>query len=165
LLARGVKPDDVTSFLVRAPVIARDICNIAEPQTGDEAKFSFRLAVALGMLGADTADPALYSADTAADRRYMAVRDRVRVEFAPEFTNNACELVAELGDGSRAVAAYDSGTPLGDTPRQHALITAKFDSLAAPVLGTARAAQLRDGLLALEDAGSVAELLALARPD
>jgi 2-methylcitrate dehydratase PrpD len=165
LLARGVKPAAVSSLLVRAPVIARDICNIAEPRTGDEAKFSFRLAVALGMLEADTANPGLYSAETATDARYVAMRDRVRVEFVPDFTNNACELIAELVDGSRAVAAYDSGTPLGDTPRQRLLITAKFDSLAAPVLGAARATELRDGLLALEDIGNVADLLALARPD
>lgn len=164
LLSRGVKPEAVSSLLVRAPVIARDICNIAEPRTGDEAKFSFRLAAALGMLGADTADPALYSAETAADARYVAMRDRVRVEFVPEFTNNACELTAELGDGTRVSTSYDSGTPLGDTPRQRSLITAKFDSLAAPVIGGAKAAKLRDGLLAIEEQDDFAELLALARP-
>jgi 2-methylcitrate dehydratase PrpD len=164
LLDRGVEPDHVSTLLVRAPVIARDICNIAEPRTGDEAKFSFRLAVALGMLGADTADPALYSAETAADPRYAAMRDRVRVEFVPAFTNNACELIAELRDGSRIAASHDSGTPLGDTPRQRALITAKFDSLAAPVIGAPKAARLRDGLLALEDVDAIADLLALARP-
>ncbi len=163
LLARGIRPEAVRSLLVRAPVIARDICNIAEPRTGDEAKFSFRLAVALGMLQADTADPALYSAETAADPAYAAMRDRVRVEFVPEFTSNACELIAELGDGSRAVAAHDSGTPLGDTPRQRALIIAKFDSLAAPVLGADKAARLRDALLGLDDCGHVGELLTLAR--
>jgi 2-methylcitrate dehydratase PrpD len=164
LLARGVQPDKVSGLLVRAPVIARDICNIAEPTTGDEAKFSFRLAVALGMLGADTADPTLYSAETAADPGYVAMRDRVRVEFVPEFTNNACELIAELADGSRVATSYDSGTPLGDTPRQRTLITAKFDSLAGPVIGADKAARLRDGLLALEHADNVADLLALARP-
>lgn len=164
LLARGVRPDAVNRLTVRAPVIAKDICNIAEPVTGDEAKFSFRLAVALGMLGADTANPALYSTETAADPRYTAMRDRVRVEFVPDFTSNACELIAEMNDGSSLTAAYDSGTPLGDTDRQRALITAKFDSLAAPVLGVAQAARLRDGLLALEDCGNVADLLALARP-
>ena len=165
LLARGIKPEAVNSLLVRAPVIARDICNIPEPETGDEAKFSFRLAVALGMLGADTADPALYSAATAADPRYVAMRDRVHVEFVPEFTNNACELIAELSDGSQTVASYDSGTPLGDTPRQRSLITAKFDSLAIPVLGPAKAARLRDGLLELEECDDLGALLSLTRPD
>ena len=164
LIARGVRPDKIASLLVRAPLIARDICNIPEPTTGDEAKFSFRLAVALGMLGADTADPALYSAATAADPRITAMRDRVRVEFVPEFTNNACELTAEFGDGSKITTSYDSGTPLGDTPRQRSLITAKFDSLAAPILGAGQASRLRDGLLALDDIDDVAELLALARP-
>ena len=92
------------------------------------------------------------------------MRDRVRVEFVPEFTNNACELTAEFGDGSKITTSYDSGTPLGDTPRQRSLITAQFDSLAAPILGAGQASRLRDGLLALDDIDDVAELLALARP-
>ena len=68
-----------------------------------------------------------------------------------------------LADGQVMRASHDAGVPAADIPAQGERLAAKFDALAAPVLGAARARELRaaiKGLDGLTDAGEVARLAA-----
>ena len=66
-------------------------------------------------------------------------------------------------DGRIVRAQFDAGIPSSDIAQQGARLAAKFDALAEPVLGAARARELRsaiDGLDAAADIGAVARLAA-----
>ena len=104
-----------------------------------------------------------YSAATANDPRLMALRDKVRLDFQDGWPQAAAEIEVALTDGSVRRASHDAGIPSADIAAQGERLAAKFDALAEPVLGAARARELRraiEGLDTLADAGEIARLAA-----
>ena len=65
----GVTPDRVERIRVQLEESCDRICNIPAPRTGLEAKFSLRLATAMGLAGIDTGRLSTYSEAVAADPR------------------------------------------------------------------------------------------------
>ena len=68
-----------------------------------------------------------------------------------------------LADGSVLRASHDAGVPSADIAAQGERLAAKFDALAEPVLGAARARELRraiERLDTLADAGEIGRLAA-----
>ncbi len=63
----GVTPDRVEHVSVELEESCDRICNIPAPRTGLEAKFSLRLATAMGLAGIDTGRLSNYSEAVAAD--------------------------------------------------------------------------------------------------
>ena len=57
-------------------------------------------------------------------------------------------------------ASHDAGIPNGDIAGQGERLAAKFDALAEPALGAARARELREAILGLD---ALADISALAR--
>ena len=62
-----VIPERVERINVRLEESCDRICNILAPRTGLEAKFSLRLAAAMGIAGLDTGRLSTYSEEVAAD--------------------------------------------------------------------------------------------------
>ena len=89
------------------------------------------------------------------------MRDKVTVELANDWPQHSLksEVIVETTDGRRLQAAYDAGIPETDLAAQGARLDAKFDTLATPVLGAARANTLKRLLERLESV-SAQELLA-----
>jgi hypothetical protein len=117
--------------------------------------------MALG--GLDTASLGAYSAATATDPALVALRQRVEFDFRDDCPEAAAELAVTLLDGRVVKASHDAGVPSSDIAAQGERLAAKFDALAGPVLGPARARELRqaiDRLDSLPDAGEVARLAA-----
>ncbi len=141
---------------------ADKVCNIAVPQTGLEAKFSLRFTVALALAGIDTARLSTYSDARTAEPRLADLRDKVRIEFVDGWESSRAALEVTLDDGRKFSAAHDSGIPGADVAAQGRRIEEKFSSLAAPVLGDAAAARLKDAIGALDEIRSVRELMTLA---
>ncbi len=54
------------------------VCNIPEPKTGLEIKFSIRHLAGMALDGIDTAALETYSEANAANPRYIAARERIR---------------------------------------------------------------------------------------
>ena len=54
------------------------ICNIEEPKTGLEGKFSLRATTAMALLGEDTSDLATFSDAKVTASEVVSLRDRVR---------------------------------------------------------------------------------------
>jgi 2-methylcitrate dehydratase PrpD len=140
--AHGVKPQMVRRATVRVEKGADAVCNIQNPRTGLEAKFSVRFMTALGLAGMDTSDLAIYNEATAADPFVCALRDRVAVELVNGWTSMQTEVILELADGRRVVAMEDTGIPATDVAGQARRVTAKFERLVPPVLGAERSARL-----------------------
>jgi 2-methylcitrate dehydratase PrpD len=152
--------DDVE--LTVAPLLLR-VCNIAEPKTGLEGKFSLRSTTAMALLGADTADLATYSDRRMADPALVRLRDRVRV--VTDAGREATRARVTLTAGTRRFEAEaDTGVPATDLAEQRTRLRRKFDALAVPCLGADRAAGLAAAALRVDDLPRAAELLELARP-
>ena len=159
----GVMPDDIAAVALSVNRGSDRICNIPSPTDGLEAKFSLRQTVAMALTGVDTASLAAYSTATATDPAPVALRQQVEFDFRDDCPEAAAELSVTLRDGRVLKANYDAGVPSADVAAQGKRLAAKFDALAEPVLGPARARELRqavDRLDTLPDAGEVARLAA-----
>lgn len=152
---------DIESVTVRVEKGADAVCNIANPRTGLEAKFSLRLTTAMALCGRDTADLSAYSEQTAADPSLIAIRDRTRVEFVEGWPLMQAEVVLGLRDGRTLRRLCDAGEPNTDYVRQGARLEEKFVRLTQPVLGEARSARLLDRLNDIERV-TARELMAVA---
>ena len=159
----GVRPDDVAALTLSVNRGSSRICNIQAPGDGLEAKFSLRQTVAMALSGVDTAGLDSYSVATATDPALVALRQRLDLDFRDDLPDAGAELTATLRDGRTLHAAHDAGVAMTDIAAQGSRLAAKFDALAAPVLGAARARELRGAIErfdSLADAGEVARLAA-----
>lgn len=137
-----------------------DVCNIAEPRTGLEVKFSIRHVIAMALAGVDTGDRTLYTDETARRADLAAIRERVVVDATAETFRYAAEVTVELRDGKILTKHVDVGIPAKDLAAQQEKLTAKFARLVEPVLGDAAVQAVVDGVAALDEAPSIGALLA-----
>jgi 2-methylcitrate dehydratase PrpD len=140
------------------------VCHITAPRTGLEAKFSLRLTSAFALAGVDTASLDTYSEKNAADPTLVALRDKVSVTFERGWPHTLAEMKVTLADGRVIEARHDSGIPADDLAAQQRRLEAKFMSLAEPVIGRSRAAQLVACVASLDELGSLDELTRLCVP-
>jgi 2-methylcitrate dehydratase PrpD len=159
----NITPEQIARITLKLDRSCDRVCNIPAPSDGLEAKFSLRQTVAMALAGVDTASLAAYSTATANDPALVALRDKVTLDFQDNWPQAAAEIEVALDDGSVRRASHDAGIPSADIAAQGERLAAKFDALAEPVLGAARARELRraiEGLDGLTDAGEIARLAA-----
>ena len=137
---------------------ADKVCNIANPTSGLEAKFSLRQTVAMALTGVDTANVDSYSAEITQEPRIKALRDKMTIEFEPGWAKSVAEMAIQLDDGTTLQATHDSGVPWADVAKQRRALETKFDSLVAPVLGAAGARRLHDAIERIDTLADVGEL-------
>ena len=157
-----VSGDRVESVEVTVAPALLGVCNIQEPATGLEGKFSLRATTALTLLGRDTAELATYSDATMCDPALVQLRDRIRIVTDPALATTRAKVSIEAA-GGRFSADADTGTPAADLSSQRDRLREKFDALATPVLGASRAAELAEAVLHLEQLTAAARLLDLGR--
>jgi 2-methylcitrate dehydratase PrpD len=163
LRAQGVAPADIAAINLRLHQATDRVCNIPAPTDGLEAKFSLRQTVAMALSGIDTASLGAYSVATATDPALIGLRERVNFDFREDFPEAGAEIEIALKDGRKATATFDAGIPNSDIADQGKRLAEKFDALAAPVVGAARARELREtiaGLDGLADTGVLVKLAA-----
>ncbi len=157
----GVDPEKISRVEVQVNPALLGVCNIQEPVTGLEGKFSLRATTALSFLARDTGDPALYSDATMADPAVVALRDRVEVAATEGLGGTQSRLVVESESGRRE-ELVDTGIPAKDLADQGRRLREKFGLLAAPRLGAERADALAAAVASIEAPGALAETLRLA---
>lgn len=157
-LKSNFPPERVRKILLRIDAGADKVCNIPNPTTGLEAKFSLRQTVAMALTGIDTANLASYTEAVTREPRIQTLRDKMAIEFKPNWTHSLAEMAIQLDDGTTLEATHDSGVPWADIAKQRQALEAKFDSLVTPVLGTAGAKRLLDAIDRIEDLADVGEL-------
>ena len=158
----GVTPADVRRIRLRVDQATDRVCNIAEPRTGLEAKFSLRLTTAMALAGLDTGALETYSDGIATDPALVAMRDRVTIEFASGWPHTLAEIEAETASGKRLSARHDAGVPAEDIREQGRRVEEKFHSLAKPLLREA-AARVLETVRHFGELEDVRTLLALCR--
>jgi hypothetical protein len=116
----------------------------------------------MALSGIDTASLAAYSVDTATDPALVVLRERVDFDFRDDFPEAGAEIEVALHDGRKANASFDAGIPMADVAAQGRRLAGKFDALAVPVLGAARARELREAVAGLDGLADVGVLTRLA---
>jgi 2-methylcitrate dehydratase PrpD len=159
----ALDPEKITAVEIEVNPVLFGVCNILEPTTGLEGKFSLRATTALALLGEDTRDPATFSDTKLRESGLVALRDRIRVSAGDGFTSTRARVVVE-SHGERAEATLDTGVPAPDLRVQGERLRAKFALLAEPVLGAPGAKQLADAVGAAQDLELASELVRLACP-
>jgi 2-methylcitrate dehydratase PrpD len=157
----GVTHERVEQVRVEIEESCDRICNIAAPRTGLEAKFSLRLATAMGLAGFDTGRLSTYSELVAADPVLVGLRDKVNLDFRVGIPNTFSRIELLLIDGSRLIATHDSGIPATDTSDQGRRLEQKFSGLVEPVLGSRRCAALISKIGDFETLDNLSDLMSL----
>lgn len=146
LRRRGVQPQEVERVLIRVEKVADGTCNIPDPRTPAEAKFSLRLATAMALLGLDTGDQGLYSLETISRADVQRLRAVASVVFVDGWSTFDSEVVVTLRDGRELRERFDTGVPCTDLRWQGERLAAKFATLTRPLLGDAASQALSDAV-------------------
>jgi len=151
-------PDQIETVELSVDTRHLAVCNIQEPNTGLESKFSLRQTAAFALAGIDTASIENYSDANAQAPQLIDLRRRVNVtpDGGPATLATA---VIHLHDGQTLERSFDVGIPAEDVAAQGLKIDAKFRSLTTPLLGEAKAETLLADLHNLENLDSAGQLL------
>jgi 2-methylcitrate dehydratase PrpD len=133
----GLRSSDVRSVTVHTNPRWRSVCNIRDPKTGLEAKFSYRQVAAMALHGLDTADLLNYNDGTAIDPALSRLRGQIEVLFDPAIAETETQLVVLARDGSQCRRFHDLKAPISVETRRTKIL-AKANSL----MGEARAKQV-----------------------
>src|SRR5579863_3165611 len=158
----GLTPERIARVTLEIDGSLDKVCNIAAPRDGLEAKFSLRHTVAMALSGIDTAGLGNFSAESARDPKLGRLRERVEIAFRHGWAQTQAALAVELDDGRVLRATHDAGVPAADIAAQGDRLTQKFTALTEPVLGAARARELREAVAGLDELPEVATLARLA---
>ncbi|OWT77164.1 MULTISPECIES: MmgE/PrpD family protein [unclassified Achromobacter] len=157
-VAHDLAADAVSRIEVVAGA-ACSICNIQDPRTALEAKFSLRATAAFAMLDIDTGSLQTWGqVDTPA---VAAMLQRVQVRLVPGMTLSDSIVTIHRRDGDSLTLAYDCGDPIVDKRAQSTRVFDKFRSIALPALGEARTTAILSRLASFEEQDGVSGLLAL----
>jgi 2-methylcitrate dehydratase PrpD len=156
-LRDDVLASELETAIVTVHPALLDVCAIAQPKTGLEAKFSLAATVAMTLLGDDTADPSSFNDARVREPEVQALIDRVQVvaDERTGVTESGVKLQAH--DGTTREASCDTGVPASDLEAQGRKLRAKYLGLARPVLGE-RAEDLArriENLAGVEDAATL----------
>jgi 2-methylcitrate dehydratase PrpD len=159
--ANALDPAQVEAIRVHVNQGHMGVCNIAEPRTGLECKFSLRMTAALALAGEDTFQEALFSDATAARPDLVALRDKVTVD--PTQVGRGCVVTVRTKDGRELSRTGDVSQPLRNLAAQQAKLERKFRHLASGALGEARADRVIALCGSLETQPDLGELVGICR--
>ncbi len=145
----------VASVTIRTNPSWLTVCNIAEPQTGLQAKFSYRYLSAMVMNGLNTGDPGLFTDDACGDGDLVDLAARVEVIGDASIGDTATNIIVESTDGSQRIAEFDLQAPM-TTPEKGDRLQAK----SATLLGGDRSTRLWNSVQNLGTTENVWELAA-----
>jgi 2-methylcitrate dehydratase PrpD len=134
------------------------VCDIKQPRTGLEAKFSLKATAAMALLGDATEDPRAFHDQRMRAPELLALLAKVHVRLQPMAATRT-ELTLRLRDGRVLQTAHDSGAPERDLARQERRLLRKFQRI-LPLTAAVRQ-ELAARVLALETQPDLRELLEL----
>lgn len=154
----AIDPHAVESVVVTVAPSLLGVCNIPEPRTGLEGKFSLRATTALALLGEDTGAVATYSDAKMSDPSVVRLRDRVRIDVERGLSATRAR-VGVVAAGRRFENEADTGVPANDLSAQRRRLRAKFDTLASAALGPRPAGELAETALGVDRLPSLGDFV------
>jgi len=157
-LRSNFPPERVKKIVLRLDAAADKVCNIANPTSGLEAKFSLRQTIAMALSGVNTASLEAYNAAITQEPRIRALRDKLDIDFRTDWPHALAEMAIQLDDGTTLEARHDSGIPWTDVAKQRQALETKFDGLVTPVLGPGGTKRLHDAIDRIDTLADVGDL-------
>ncbi|MGE3075316.1 MAG: MmgE/PrpD family protein [Dehalococcoidia bacterium] len=157
----GLAPDSVAGIELIVPKGHLAMCNIQQPATALEGKFSLRFTAALALADGRAGEDA-FSLESVHDPRLTSIRDRVSVVPQEGDWERGTRISIRTSDGREFSEQVNLNIPAEDVALQQGRLEEKFRSLASPVVGTASAAEIIATVASFERAESVRPLMALA---
>jgi 2-methylcitrate dehydratase PrpD len=157
-LDHALTADRIDAITLRVAESCDRVCNIATPRTALEAKFSLRLTAAMAVAGLDTGRLDTFSEAACDDPILVRLRERVGIEFQPDWPATRAEVVLHLPDGTIYAATHDSGVPAADIAEQGRRLELKFAGLVKPVLGRRKTTTLGQAVAELDALRSLAPI-------
>jgi 2-methylcitrate dehydratase PrpD len=154
--------DEIERVKVRVPPGHLGVCNIPEPATGLECKFSLRMTTALALAGEDTFQESLFRDAIARRPDLVALRERVVVD--PTMTGRGCEVAVTLTGGRTVSRIGDVSQPLRNLELQQDKLERKFRHLTAAALSAEAADEAIARCRRLETEPDLSALLEALRP-
>lgn len=138
------------------------VCNIPEPTTGLEIKFSIRQCAVLALAGVDTAALETYCDENALNPEFAAARALTHVEAIEIDDNMAADVIIELKDGRTFSGSHNAGIAATDIEAQETKLVSKFHALSVPRIGEAASQQLAGLITDTDNNVDVASLMKLS---
>ncbi|NND49017.1 MAG: MmgE/PrpD family protein [Rhizobiales bacterium] len=129
--AHDLMPGDIEHITIEVNPSWLKVCDIAEPGTGLEAKFSYRLAAALALTGRDTSALSTFTDAVCREAKLISLRDRVQASADASLPDTAARVRIALVSGNDIKASHDLATPL-PTAKREAKVRAKAAILTSP---------------------------------
>ncbi len=154
----GFSASDVVGVQAAVNSKAATVTGKVNPRTGLEAKFSITHAVAVALAAAR---PRLdHFTDAAAiDPEICSLRELVDVRADDSVGKRAAMVTVNLSDGRSLAGRVDNNIGTPDNPMTDAELAAKFTDNAAPLIGTAGAAELLTTCWNVENVEDFSELV------
>lgn len=156
-LQEGFDPALVEKIEIAVPQNAIGMCDIAEPKSGLEAKFSLAHNVSLGLLDKADGSLELYMDDSFEVPGVADLRKKVVVEGRDDIEKFYAEVTVTQKDGKVLRQNFDIGQPMRDLGEQEAKLAKKFRALAGPLVGDAEADTLVAAIAGLETQTNMSE--------
>lgn len=160
---KGVSSNAIQSIGISSAPITDQVCNVAKPETGLEAKFSLKLTVAMALAGRDTSGIVTFDDEVTGVPELVRLRDLANVTFDESLPEAKAVITVETAEGQKLQAEHDAGVADTDLKRQGDKLSKKFDALVQPVLGEAASDDLLGMLTSFGDKQSVSEIMTTAR--
>ena len=154
--------NDLQSMTISVPAGHRNVCDIREPTTGLNTKFSIRHLACVALDGRDTADLSLFSDETANDPRYVAARKRVELSDSVIPLTRAATVSITARDHRTFEQFFDVAIPATDLNSQFLRLTAKATALMAPVIGKRRCVEVISAIESLDVSPDISKLVQAA---
>ncbi len=120
-IGKAVNPHNVQQVTITTHPRWKQVCNIVEPDTGLQAKFSYRFTAAMVLSGIDTSALDSFSDTNSKDQHLSALRDRVEVLFDPSLNETEARVEVLMKDGSTISDAHDLSVPIKFATREEKL--------------------------------------------
>ena len=162
--AHDIEAGNIEKVELRVPTRNLRVCNIQEPHTGLEAKFSLRFVCAMTLAEVSTSDISSYDDAICKRRDLVDLNDRIRVVGDEALARGTSEVVVCMRDGVVYREFDNVSIPSRELDEQGRRLEAKFLTMAAPIVGESRAEAIRERVGDLERLDDVADLAVLCRP-
>jgi 2-methylcitrate dehydratase PrpD len=146
-------PGDVERLVLRTNPRWLRVCDVREPRTGLEAKFSYRLLAAMALAGVDTAADSTFTDALCADPALVSVARRVEVVGDADLGDMQADLLIERRGGAATRATHDISVPLSHEALERGLRTKAEGLLGAEAATRLWQAAMETGSLRARDLG------------
>lgn len=159
----GIGADDVAQIDLRVHSLVLELCGKKSPKDGLEGKFSVYHGGAAGLIFGQAGEPE-YADDIVNRPDMVALRGKIVATVDDNIHEASVDVNVTLKDGRKVHLFVEHAIGSVERPMSNAQLESKFDGMVHPVLGAAKADEIKKLCWALSTQKNVSALVAAARP-